>query len=147
MARTVRKQVRRELLALIHGVLDAPCYEKAEEALQQLQAHEQGARLAARLDAQLDRLLVYQLEEQRGLLRVGPEWLWRDFRLRLGHGRNHGCDERLERAALVWGIYRNFTPAQMRSERKRHYRRSGKSPLEMAGVPPGELSYLDALGL
>lgn len=143
----VRKRVRRELLALIHGVLDAPCYEEAEEALQQLRAHKEGARLAAQMGAQLDRLLVYQLEEQRGLLRVGPEWQWRDFRLIMSHGRNHGCDERLERAALVWGIYRNSMPAQMRCESKRHYRRSGRSPLEVTGVPPGELNYLDALGL
>ena len=39
-----------------------------------------------------------------------PEWLWRDFRLRLSHGRNHGSEQRLERAALVWAIYHNFTP-------------------------------------
>lgn len=146
-AQAARKQARKELLALIHGIMDAQHYEAAELALQQLKAHTQGARLAAKLNVQLDRLLVYQLKEQSGLLRVGPEWLWRDFRLRLSHGRNHGSEQRLERAALVWGIYRNFTPAQVRCERKRHYRRSGKSPLEMAGVPPGELSYLDALGL
>jgi len=91
--------------------------------------------------------LVWRGAYNRGLVRTAPEWLWRDFRLRLSRGRNHATDERLERASLVWAIYRNFTPAQRRSERKRHYRRPGKSPLEMAGVPPGELSYLDALGV
>ena len=76
-----------------------------------------------------------------------PEWCWRDFRLGAGHGRNHGSVVRLERAALLWGVYRNFEPAQRRKERKRHYRRPGQSPLAMAGVPPGEVSYLDALGI
>lgn len=45
-------------------------------------------------------------------MRVSPEWLWRDFRLRLSRGRNHGSSERLERAALVWGIYRIATLVQ-----------------------------------
>ena len=56
--------------------------------------------------------MVYRLRYNAGLVRVGPEWVWRDFRLRLSHGRNHGSEVRLERAALVWAIYRNFTPAQ-----------------------------------
>jgi hypothetical protein len=147
LAREVGQQARQELLALIHAVVDAQNSEQAEEALQRLKAHAQGAGLAKQLDAQMDRLLVYRLKEQRGLVRVGPEWLWRDFRLRLSRGRNHGSAQRLERAALVWAIYRNFAPAQWRCERKRHYRRPGKSPLEMAGATLGELSYLDALGL
>ena len=76
-----------------------------------------------------------------------PEWYWRDFRLRLSRGRNHRSDQRLERAALVWAIYHNFEPAQWRSERKRHYRHPGQSALEVAGAPPGQVSYLDALGV
>jgi hypothetical protein len=147
IGRKVGQQTRQELVALIHAVVDAQSYEEAEQALQKLKGHAQGTRLAQKLNEQLDRLLVHLLKEQRGLRRVGPEWLWRDFRLRLSHGRNHGSEQRLERAALVWAIYRNFTPAQERQERKRIYRRSGKSPLAMAGAPPGELSYLDALGL
>jgi hypothetical protein len=54
---------------------------------------------------------------------------------------------RLERTALVWAIYRNFTPAQERSVRKRKYRHPGQCPLAVAGVPPGEVSYLDALAV
>jgi len=81
------------------------------------------------------------------LQRVTPEWYWRDFRLRLSRGRNHGSEPRLERAALVWAIYHNFEPAQWRSERKRHYRYPGQSPLEVAGAPPGQVTYLDALGV
>ncbi len=106
-----------------------------------------GAGLAAALGESLDAALVYRLAWHQGLGRVSPEWCWRDFRLRLSHGRNHGTDARLARAALVWAIYRNFTPAQERSERKRHYRRPGQSPLARAGVPPGEVSYLDALAI
>ncbi len=82
-----------------------------------------------------------------GLGRVGPEWKWRDFRLRLSHGRNHRSLARLERAALRWAIYHNFEPAQRRSERKRTYRRPGQSPLARAGIPPGDVSYLDALAV
>src|SRR3712207_7492397 len=48
--------------------------------------------------------------------------------LRLGHGRNAGSAGRLERTALVWAIYRNFTLAQERSERKRKYRHPGQCP-------------------
>jgi hypothetical protein len=147
IGRKVGQQTRQELVALIHAVVDAASYAQAELALAELKQHAQGTALAQKLNEQMDRLLVHLLEEQRGLRRVGPEWLWRDFRLRLSHGRNHGSEQRLERAALVWAIYRNFTPAQWRRERKRHYRRSGKSPLEMAGASPGELSYLDALSL
>jgi hypothetical protein len=103
--------------------------------------------LAQAVEANLDAAFVHLQEYNRGLGRVAPEWLWRDFRLRLSRGRNHGSDQRLERAGLVWAVYHNFEPAQWRSERKRHYRRPGQSPLAKAGVPPGEVSYLDALGV
>lgn len=146
-AQAARGRVRRELVALIHAVLDAASQQEAELALAKLRAHELGAELARLLEDHLDAALIHLNSYNRGLLRVAPEWLWRDFRLRLSRGRNHGSNERLERAALVWAIYRNFTPAQWRSERKRHYRRPGQSPLEVAGVPPGEISYLDALGV
>ena len=80
-------------------------------------------------------------------MRVSPEWWWRDFRLRLSHGRNHRSTARLERAAHLWALAHNFEPAQWRSERKRTYRRRGRSPLALAGVPPGDVSYLDALAV
>ena len=131
----------------MHGVLDARGAAEAEAALAKLAAHRFGQGLAQQLEAHLDAVLVHRLEYNQGLVRVAPEWCWRDFRLRLGHGRNHGSSARLERAALVWAIYRNGEPAQWRSERKRHYRRPGKSPLEMAGVPPTGISYLDALAV
>ena len=47
-----------------------------------------GARLAQRVNEQLDRLLYPLLPAHRGLMRIAPEWLWRDFRLRLSRGRN-----------------------------------------------------------
>ena len=99
------------------------------------------------LNEQVDHLLVHLLDYYKGLQRVTPEWYWRDFRLRLSRGCNHRSDQRLERAALVWAIYHNFEPAQWRSERKRHYRHPGQSALKVAGVPPGQVSYLDALGV
>lgn len=146
-ARALRRQVRAEVRALIHGVLDAPTVPAATAALATLAAHVVGGPIAQLLQPHLAALTFFRRRYNRGLHRVAPEWLWRDFRLRLSHGRNHGSAERLERAALVWAIYRNFTPAQERSERQRTYRRSGKSPLEMAGVPPNGICYLDALGI
>jgi transposase-like protein len=146
-AKSVKKKVRAELISLVRGVLDAGSYAEAEMALAKLKAHQLGGKLATVLEEHLDAAMVYLLEFNQGLARVSPEWYWRDFRLRLSRGRNHRSDERLERAALLWAIYRNFEPAQRRSERKRHYRHPGQSPLAVAGAPPGEISYLDALGV
>ena len=146
-AKAAKKKVRGELVALIRGVLDAGSYTEAGAALVELKAHQLGGKLATLLEEHLDAAMVYLLEYNRGLARVSPEWYWRDFRLRLSRGRNHRSDERLERSALVWAIYRNFEPAQRRSERKRHYRHPGLSPLAVAGAPPGEASYLDALAV
>lgn len=143
----VQRRVRRELIALVRAVLDARDVVAAHVALAVLAADTRGAELAATLAEVLDAALVHQIPFNRGLGRASPEWCWRDFRLRLSHGRNHGTALRLERAALLWATYRNFEPAQVRSERKRHYRRPGQSPLALAGVPPGPLCYLDALAV
>jgi transposase-like protein len=147
LAKRLQRQVRRELVALVHGVLDAPDEATAQAALAPLAAHPYGAGLAAALGPHLAAAHVCHRRFTRQLVRVSPEWCWRDFRLGLGHGRNHGSGVRLERAALRWAIYRNFTPAQERRERKRHYRSAGFSPLARAGVPPGAASYLDALAI
>lgn len=140
-------QVREELVTLIHGVLDAASYEEAEVYLASLKAHRSGEKIWKFLNVHLDAALMHLLDCHQGLIRVSPEWYWRDFRQRLSHGRNHGSEERQERAALVWAIYHNFTPAQRRSDHKRHYRHPGQSPLEAAGHPPKEITYLDALGV
>lgn len=147
LAKEVKQRLLSELKTLVHGVIDARSYDEAELALARLKAHSSGALLAPVFIEQWDRLLVYLMDYCRGLQRVSPEWYWRDFRLRLSGGRNHGSEPRFERAALLWAIYRNFTPAQRRSERKRHYRYPGQSPLQVAGAPPGNISYLDALGV
>lgn len=147
VAREARKAVRQELTNLVHQILDAKSEADAERALAMLKAHRLGGKLARLIEEHLDAALVHLNRYNRGLVRVGPEWLWRDFRQRVSRGRNHGSDERLERAALVWAIYANFTPAQGRKERKRKYKRPGKTSLELAGIPPGKLSYLDALAV
>lgn len=146
-AKVGREQARKELVALVHGVLDAGSEAEAQAALAKLAAHRLGGGLAQIIGRQLDAVLVHLSWYNRGLMRVAPEWVWRDFRLRASRGRNHGSEERLERASLVWQVYHNFTPAQWRSERKRHYRHPGLSALTVAGVPPGEVSYLDALSV
>jgi transposase-like protein len=147
VAQPMQQQLRVELERLIHAVLDAPSYLQAEQELAHLLAHPSGVGLSKILNELLDRLFVYCLPEQQGLLRLSPEWVWRDFRLRLSHGRNHGSEQRLERAALLWAIYHNFTPAQGRSERKRHYKHPGQSALQVSGASPGPISYLDALAV
>jgi len=144
-ARAARQRVRGELTALVHGVLDAPGFEAAEKALTKLQAHPQGAGLWTVLNARFIELLTHHMARREGVGRVSPEWMWRDFRLRLGRGRNHGSEKRLRRAGTVFTIYRNFTPAQQRRERKRRYRHPGQCALEVAGVAPEGCSYLDAL--
>lgn len=146
-ATAVQRQVRRELVALVRGVLDAPSEAAGQAALERLAAHPRGRGLAAALRPHVAAAHVCHRPYTRELSRVSPEWCWRDFRLGLGHGRNHGWPARLERAALRWAIYHNCTPAQERRERKRHYRGAGLSPLARAGVPPGEVSYLDALAI
>lgn len=146
-AEQVRHQIRAELTGLIHQIIDAQSYAQAEAAIALLLKHTHGATIGQVLNVQLDRILAHLLGVCHGLPRVTAEWYWRDFRQRLSHGRNHRSDQRLERAALVWAIYRNFEPAQWRSERKRHYRYPGQSALQVAGVPPGQVSYLDALGV
>jgi transposase-like protein len=142
-----RQQTRAELGGLIHKIMDAKSYAQAEAALATLLGHPLGATIGKLLNEQFDRVLVHLLDYYKGLQRVTPEWYWRDFRLRLSRGRNHRSDQRLERAALVWAVYHNFEPAQWRSERQRHYRHPGQSALEVAGAPPGKVSYLDALGV
>jgi hypothetical protein len=146
-AKGVERQVRRELVALVRGVLDAPDEAAAHAALAALAAHPRGQGLAAALRPHVAAAPVCHRRFTRQLVRVSPEWCWRDFRLGLGHGRNHGAVARLERAALRWALYRNFTPAQERSERKRQYRSAGRSPLARAGALPGAVSYLDALAI
>jgi hypothetical protein len=144
-AKLKRKEMRKELGKLIHNVIDAANYDQAEQALEALRQHPFGTEIAHFLNVHLDHIMVYSLDYYQGLQRVTPEWCWRDFRLRLSHGRNHGSEQRLERATLTWAVYHNFTPAQERYERKRHYRHPGLSPLAVAGFPHENISYLDAL--
>lgn len=140
-----RQEVRQELGKLVRAVIDAVDFAHAQQALEQIRSHPFGSQLAQTLNHHLDRILVYSLAYYQGLQRVTPEWCWRDFRLRLSHGRNHGSAQRLERATLLWAVYHNFTPAQERFERKRRYRHPGLSPLAVAGFPHQKISYLDAL--
>ena len=144
-AAEARRRVRQELTALVHQVLDADSFEEAEQALAQLRAHPRGARLGQVLNERFIESLVHLMPANCSVGRVVPEWCWRDFRLRLSHGRNHGSERHLFRAGLVFSIYHNFTTAQNRREHKRHYRHPGQSPLEVAGLSLEGCSYLDAL--
>jgi len=141
------EEVCHELVALVREVVNAASLPQAEAALMRLMTHPLGKKLARKLGKPLNAAVVHLLKYNQGLVRVSPEWCWRDFRLRLSHGRNQGSEQRLERAALLWAIDSNFTPAQWRSERKRHYRRPDLSPLEVAGAEQGDVCYLDALAI
>jgi transposase-like protein len=140
-------QARQTLTGLIRSVYDAATEAEAQAALAQLAAHERGQALAELVALQLDAALIHLCGYNQGLGRASPEWRWRDFRLRASHGRNHGADQRLERAALLWALHHNFEPTQDRSERKRQYRHPGQAPLALAGLPPSDISYLDALAV
>ena len=144
---TAQRQARQELVALVHTAFDAGSEQVSEAALVQLATHRLGAQVAAVVQRQREAARVHRCGYNQGLARVAPEWLWRDFRLRLSRGRNHGSAQRLERAALVWAIYRNFEPAQGRCERTRHYRYPGQAPLTVAGGNIAGCSYLDALAV
>jgi hypothetical protein len=146
-ARRAAKQTRRTLIELVRAVYDAATEAEAQAALARLAAHELGASLAALVAVHLEAARYDHCGYNQGLGRASPEWLWRDFRLRSGHGRNHGAEQRLERAALLWALHHNFEPAQDRSERKRQYRHPGQAPLALAGLPPGDICYLDALAV
>lgn len=146
-ARRVAKQTRRTLIDLVRSVYDAATDAEAQAALARLAAHEFGQALADLVVLHLEAARVYRCGYNQALGRASPEWLWRDFRLRASHGRNHGAEHRLERAALLWALHHNFEPAQDRSERKRTYRHPGLAPLALAGLPPGDISYLDALAV
>ena len=146
-AQRTARQARRTLIDLIRGVYDATTDAEAQAALARLADHELGQALAELVAVHLDAAHVFRCGYNQGLGRASPEWLWRDFRLRSSHGRNHGAEQRLERAALLWTIYHNFQPAQDRSERKRAYRHPGQAPLALAGLPPGDSTYLDALAV
>src|SRR5207253_459877 len=95
-----QRKVRRELVALVRAVLDAASEAAAQGALGPLQGHRLGGGLAAALQPHLAAAHVCHRPYTRQLGRVSPEWCWRDFRLHLSHGRNHGAPARLERAAL-----------------------------------------------
>jgi len=146
-AQRTARQARRTLIDLIRGVYDATTDAEAQAALARLADHELGQALAELVAVHLDAAHVFRCGYNQGLGRASPASLWRDFRLRSSHGRNHGAEQRLERAALLWTIYHNFQPAQDRSERKRAYRHPGQAPLALAGLPPGDSTYLDALAV
>ena len=144
-ADAMRKQVRGELVRLLRLVFDASTEAAAQIALGNLQNHPHGALIASGVASVLETAFVYTKAHNQGLGRTVPEWTWRDYRLRLSHGRNHGSVIRQEQAAVAWAIYHNFTPAQRRRERKRHYRHPGQSPFQVAGLDTQGVSYLDAL--
>jgi hypothetical protein len=146
-ARRAARQTRRTLVELVRAVYDATTEAEAQAALARLAAHERGSARAALVAAHREAARYDQCGYNQGLGRASPEWLWRDFRLRSSHGRNHGAEQRLERAALLWAIYHNCEPAQDRNERKRTSRHPGQAPLALAGCPPGAISYLDALAV
>lgn len=91
-AKVAREEARKILKGLVHSVLDAASYEEAERALAQLMNHLLGVGLGRVLRDHLDAALMYLGKYNSGLMRVSPEWCWRDYRLRLSRGRNQGSE-------------------------------------------------------
>ncbi len=116
-AEQARQQARAELTTLIHKIMDVLSGDQAEAALAALQGHPLGTAIATLANERFDRVLVHLVTITRACRAPPPEWYGRNFRfrLRLGHGRNHCSDQRLERAALLRALFRNFEPAQARS--------------------------------
>jgi hypothetical protein len=139
-ARRATPQARRTHIDPARGVYDATTEAEDQVARARLAAHESGPALADVVAVHLAADRYYQCGYNQELGRALPEWVWRDFRLRLSHGSNHGTELRLERAALLWTIYHNLEPTQDLSERKRTYRHPGRAPLARAGLPPGDIS-------
>jgi hypothetical protein len=139
-ARRAAKQTRRTHIDLVRGVYDAATEAGARAAPARLAAPELGQVLAALVALQREAARIYRCGYNQGLGRASPEWLWRDFRLRSSRGPNHGPEQRLERAALLWAPRHDFEPAQDRSERKRTDRHPGHAPLAVAGLPPGDIT-------
>ena len=67
VAEAIRDQVRAELVALIHAVIDAQSYAQAEAALVILRSHPQGAAIAQFLNEHLDHILVHLVAYYAGL--------------------------------------------------------------------------------
>ena len=143
----MRQATRRTLAGLVRAVLDAADDPAAVAALPTLAAHPLGAVAAAALRTDVEAVLTSRGPTNQGRCRVSPAWCGRDVRVRLSRGRNHRSARRLERAALVWALDHNFEPAHARCERTRRYRHPGQAPLAVAGVPPDQVSDLDALGV
>ena len=76
----MRQATRQTLAGLERAVLDAASFDAAQVALAALAAHPLGTALAAALRPEVNAALMYCLPYHRGLVRVGPEWLWRDVR-------------------------------------------------------------------
>ena len=134
-ARRAATQTRRTLIELVRGVYDAATEAEAQAALARLAAHELGQALADLVAVHLEAARVYRCGYNQGLGRASPEWLWRDFRLRSSHGRNHGAEQRLERAALLWAISPQLR-ARSRSERTQTELSAPRPGSPRRGRPP-----------
>ena len=73
IAQSLREQVRGELVALVHTLIDAPSYPIAEHGLAALREHPQGAGLWRLLNERFDQVLIHLVDYYAGLQRVGPQ--------------------------------------------------------------------------
>ncbi len=94
----------------------------------------------------MERLFVYQMDYCRGLQRVSPEWL-----ARLPLAAQPRAQPSLRAASGTGGVVvGNLSQLRARSMAigtPTTLSTSWKSALQVAGVPPGQVSYLDALGV
>ncbi len=146
-AETVRTTVRAELVKLIRGVIDAQQAEAAETALQQLLAHPQGKALGQHLSALMERLFV-----RRWTTAAACNGCPGVVLARLPLAAQPQAQPSLRAASGTGGVVvGNLSQLRARSMAIGTPTTLSTSweecPRSGQIVPPGQVSYLDALGV
>jgi len=141
------------LMDAIHAVWDASSLQEAQEAFTALQdqwAHIPALQPAIQLIGKtLQEALLHTSQVVDGMGRTSnvAERFFRRYRQRV---RRMGCfmsSGGCDAFNLIWQMYINLEPYQLRRERKRHYRHPGWCPLQVAGADIKAVTWLDAVGI
>jgi len=137
----------------IHAVWDAPSLPDAHEAFSVLHAlwsHLPSLQPVLQIIAQsLAEALLYTTRVVNGMGRTSnvAERFFRRYKQRIRRMGSFmstaGCDA----FNLLWQVYFNWQPYQLRRERKRLYQHPGLCPMQVASTDVQTLTWLDAVGL
>jgi len=141
------------LMDAIHAVWDALSLQEAQEAfaaLLGLWSHVPQLQPVIQLIGKtLEEALLHTSQVIDGMGRTSnvAERFFRRYRQRVRRMccfmSNGGCDA----FNLLWLMYINLEPYQLRREQKRHYRHPGLCPLQVAGTDTQAVTWLDAVGI